>query len=303
MTPYPAYMALLSDGRLDRRIARARHRLEACTLCPRQCTVNRLACKEGVCLTGEQAVVASYNAHFGEEAPLVGRHGSGTIFFSFCNLKCCFCQNYEISHDGEGIEATDAQLAAVMLQLQEKGCHNINLVTPSHVVPAILEGVKIAAENGLRLPLVYNSSGYDSVDTLKLLDGVVDIYMPDVKFAARNIADQTCGAPDYWDVAQAALKEMHAQVGDLEIDAHGIARRGLLVRHLVLPHGLADTRTVMAFISRHISTRTYVNVMSQYRPCGRAHTIRGLESPLTPQDYAAAVEDAHAEGIYRLDRL
>ncbi|MDY6903347.1 MAG: radical SAM protein [Thermodesulfobacteriota bacterium] len=301
MIPPPTYMALLADGRLGQRIAMARERLEACTLCPRQCTVNRLACKEGVCLTGEQAIVAGFNGHFGEEAPLVGRHGSGTIFFSFCNLKCRFCQNYEISHDGEGIEVTDAQLAGIMLQLQEQGCHNINLVTPSHVVPAILAAVKIAAENGLRLPLVYNSSGYDSVDTLKLLDGVVDIYMPDVKFADRQIAAETCDAPDYWEVAQAALREMHAQVGDLEINAHGIAQRGLLVRHLVLPHDLANTRTIMRFIARHISPRTYVNIMSQYRPCGQARTVKGLETPLTPEDYASAVEDAHAEGIYRLE--
>jgi putative pyruvate formate lyase activating enzyme len=246
--------------------------------------------------------VSSFNAHFGEEAPLVGANGSGTIFFTFCNLLCLFCQNFEISHEGIGEEVSDEQLAGIMLALQRQGCHNINFVTPSHVVPQILAALELAVPAGLNVPLVYNSGGYDSNETLRLLDGVIDIYMPDFKFWDPQVAQKACQASDYPEVARQALLEMHRQVGDLELDAHGTARRGLLVRHLVLPGGLAGTQPVMRFIAREISSRTYVNVMSQYRPCGRAGEVSGLERALSADDYRRAVRETIAEGITRLDQ-
>jgi putative pyruvate formate lyase activating enzyme len=298
----PAYLQSFRSGLLRRKAEKARERLSACTLCPRRCGADRLAGETGVCRTGRLAWISSFNPHFGEEAPLVGTHGSGTVFFTHCNLLCIFCQNFDISHQGIGQEVTDDQLAAVMLALQEQGCHNINFVTPSHVVPQILTALDIAASRGLKAPLVYNSGGYDLPETLELLDGVVDIYMPDFKFWDSEVARKTCDAADYPEVARFALKEMHRQVGDLEITADGIACRGLLVRHLVLPGGMAHTRQVMRFIAREISPRTYVNLMSQYRPCGRAHEVAGLATALTSAEYRCAVNEALEEGIARLDR-
>jgi len=297
----PAYIEALRQSALRTRAARAQAAIGCCTLCPRQCRVNRASGETGFCGTGAKAKVASYNAHFGEEAPLVGRHGSGTIFFSHCNLLCNFCQNFEISHQGEGREVTDRQLADMMLDLQSAGCHNINLVTPSHVIPQILGALSLAAEEGLAIPLVYNSSGYDRVTSLQLLDGIVDIYMPDFKFWDTPIAEQTCQAPDYPDVARAALVEMHRQVGDLALDKNGLALHGLLVRHLVLPHGLAGTRMIMRFIATRISTNTYVNVMPQYRPCGRAYEIPALAKSLTAEDFEESLQETEQEGITRLD--
>jgi putative pyruvate formate lyase activating enzyme len=275
--------------------------MRSCTLCPRKCKVDRLAGETGVCRTGEQAYVSSFNAHFGEEAPLVGRHGSGTIFFTHCNLLCLFCQNFDISHQGYGAEVSGEQLASIMLRLQNAGCHNINFVTPSHVVPQILRAVEIAAGAGLSVPLVYNSGGYDSIPTLKLLDGVVDIYMPDFKFWDPEVAKKTCDAEDYPKTARQALKEMHRQVGDLVTDEAGVARRGVLLRHLVLPHGLAGTRQVMRFIAKEISINTYVNIMPQYQPCGRANAITELSQHLAQKDFNMALEEAMEEGIERLD--
>jgi len=230
-------------------------------------------------------MVSSYNAHFGEEAPLVGSKGSGTIFFTHCNLLCIFCQNYDISHEGYGREISDGQLAAVMIHLQKTGCHNINFVTPSHVVPQILSALEIAVKEGLSVPLVYNTSGYDNVETLNLLEGVFDIYMPDFKFWDPKVAEETCNAKDYPEMARLALMEMHRQVGDLVTDEEGIARKGLLIRHLVLPYGLAGTRQVMRFIAEKISTNSYVNIMPQYRPCGRADEIKELSASLSQIDY------------------
>jgi putative pyruvate formate lyase activating enzyme len=276
--------------------------MASCTLCPRLCRVDRLAGETGICRTGRRASVSSFNAHFGEEAPLVGANGSGTIFFTHCNLLCLFCQNFEISHEGIGEEASDEQLAAVMLALQRQGCHNINFVTPSHVVPQILAALELAVPAGLNVPLVYNSGGYDRVETLGLLDGVIDIYMPDFKFWDPAVAQQACDAPDYPEVARQALLEMHRQVGDLELDERGIARRGLLVRHLVMPGGLAGTAQIMRFIAREVSPQTYVNVMSQYRPCGRAHEVPGLGAALSADEYRRAVRETIAEGITRLDQ-
>ena len=297
----PAYIETRRKGLLKKKISLAYGVLRSCVLCPRSCKVDRRSGKLGVCKTGENARVSSFNPHFGEEAPLVGSKGSGTIFFTHCSLLCIFCQNYDISHEGHGTEVSTDQLAGMMLALQKNGCHNINFVTPSHVVPQILAAVDVAAENGLCIPLVYNTSGYDTIDTLKILDGVIDIYMPDFKFWDAEVARQTCQAADYPEVASRAVLEMHRQVGDLVIDESGIARRGLLIRHLVLPSGLSGTREIMRFIANSISRNTYVNLMPQYRPCGRAHEIKELSVGLSDDDFTQALKAAGEEGISRLD--
>jgi len=301
--PQPSYLSALRSGVLAQRVKLGLAALRSCSLCPRRCQVDRTLNAEGFCRTGRRAVVAAFHAHFGEEAPLVGRNGSGTVFFSHCNLRCNFCQNYEISHAGEGRAVSDEQLAQIMLELQQAGCHNINLVTPSHVVPQILSAVHIAAQEGLTVPLVFNTGAYDRVETVKLLAGIVDIYMPDFKFWDPEVARVTCQAPDYPPIARAAVREMHRQVGDLVIDeATGLAVKGLLVRHLVLPGGLAGTGAVMQFLSESISPHTYVNIMAQYRPCGRAREVAQLAAGLCAADYNQAVRDARAAGITRLDR-
>jgi len=298
----PSYLELFEKGGLRDRIETAREILHNCILCPRECKVDRLAGQTGVCKTAEKAWISSFNPHFGEEAPLVGTNGSGTIFFTHCNLMCIFCQNFDISHEGHGQEVTADQLATVMMQLQNSGCHNINFVTPSHVVPQILAAVEIAARDGLCIPLVYNSGGYDRVETLELLEGIIDIYMPDFKFWSTQVADKACDAADYPDVARKALIEMHRQVGDLELDESGIARKGLLIRHLVLPGGLAGTREIMRFVAGKISTNSYVNIMSQYRPCGRAAEVKELANYPSKKDLKEAMQAAREEGIRRLDR-
>jgi putative pyruvate formate lyase activating enzyme len=298
----PAYIQTFEKRLLHKKIRAAYKILEACNLCPRRCGINRMAGETGICKTAKQARVSSYNPHFGEEAPLVGSRGSGTIFFTHCNLMCLFCQNFDISHEGYGREVSDAQLAAMMVALQQQGCHNINFVTPSHVVPQILSALEIAIQQGLCVPLVYNSGGYDLPATLKLLEGVFDIYMPDFKFWDPQVAENACQAKDYPQIARAALREMHRQVGDLQVAENGIAQKGLLIRHLVLPGGLAGTRQVMRFIAQEISTGSYVNIMSQYRPCGRAAEIKGFNALLSPADFHAALQQAAAEGITRLDR-
>ena len=247
-------------------------------------------------------MVSSYGPHFGEEAPLVGRHGSGTIFFTFCNLRCIFCQNYSISQLGEGSAVGSEELAKMMLSLQAKGCHNINLVSPTHVVPCILEALELAASGGLYLPLVYNTGGYDSVETLELLDGVVDIYMPDMKYSDEKTAERLSGIKGYPQVNQAAVKEMHRQVGDLQLDESGVAQRGLLVRHLVLPNRLAGTEEVVRFLAQEISTNTYLNIMAQYRPCYKAFDIPQLARPLNRQEFSEAIDLAHQQGLSRLDK-
>jgi putative pyruvate formate lyase activating enzyme len=298
----PLYISALESGLLKRNEQIARKRLGACTLCPRNCKVNRLEGETGVCATGADAWISSFSAHFGEEAPLVGENGSGTIFFTHCNLNCSFCQNFDISQEAQGRAITDAQLASVMLSLQNEGCHNINLVTPSHVVPQILSALKIAAGGGLRLPLIFNTSAYDRVSTLKLLEGIVDIYMPDFKFWDPKVAQMACKAEDYPDHARRAILEMHRQVGDLVLDSQGIARRGMLIRHLVMPEGLAGTREVMHFIAEKLSTSSYVNIMNQYRPCGKASRIKVLSKPPSADDVEAAFKAARAEGLKRLDK-
>ena len=298
-----AYVELHSHGELSNRVKRAQALLRECRVCPRHCGVDRLKGEVGVCRTGAKALVSSYGPHFGEESPLVGRRGSGTIFFTNCNLQCLFCQNYGISQLGEGYEVSAEDLAGMMLALQRKGCHNINLVSPTHVVPQILEALQVAAEQGLSLPLVYNCGGYDSLDTLRLLDGIVDIYMPDMKYSDEGVARQYSGIKDYPLVNQAALKEMHRQVGELRLDKEGIALRGLLVRHLVLPHRLAGTTEVVRFLAQEISPDTYLNVMAQYRPCYRAVEFRGLSRPVRPDEFIEAVKLAQKAGLTRLDRV
>ena len=275
--------------------------LEECCICPRRCGVNRLAGEEGKCLVTAQAIVSSYSPHFGEEAPLVGRYGSGTIFFTYCNLRCIFCQNYTISQLGNGSTVDREELARMMLFLQTKDCHNINLVSPTHVVPYILDALELAVNMGLHLPIVYNSGGYDSTETLELLDGIIDIYMPDMKYSNKKTAEQLSGIKDYPEVNRAAVKEMHRQVGDLQIDKQGIAQRGLLVRHLVLPSRLAGTDEVVRFLAQEVSTNTYLNVMAQYHPCYKAFDIPQLSQSLTRHEFNEAVDLAHQQGLYRLD--
>jgi putative pyruvate formate lyase activating enzyme len=247
--------------------------------------------------------VFSYGPHFGEEAPLVGKYGSGTIFFANCNLRCLFCQNYSISQLGESQKASKENLAYIMLCLQDAGCHNMNLVSPTHVVPQILEALEIAVESGLHLPLVYNGSGYDSVKALMILEGIVDIYMPDMKYDNQETARELSGVENYPKINKAAIREMHRQVGDLEIDREGVAQRGLLVRHLVLPRGLAGTKGIVEFVSREISRDTYVNVMGQYRPCYKASQIHGLERRTSVAELQEALSLAQEAGLSRLDRV
>lgn len=299
----PAYLRLFAQGELDNRIEQLFKKLEKCNLCPRQCGANRLKDEKGVCQTGRKALLSSFGPHFGEESPLVGRLGSGTIFFTFCNLGCIFCQNYDISHLGYGNPAEEEYLAQVMLKLQRMGCHNINFVTPTHVIPQIVKALSFAVGKGLDLPLVYNSGGYDSVETLEILDGIFDIYMPDFKYSDSQAAERSSNAPDYPQVAKAALKEMHRQVGDLVIDSRGIAQKGLLIRHLVLPEDLAGSSEVMRFISQELSPNSYVNVMEQYRPEYKASENPPLDRRITRDEFKRAIKIAKENGITRLDGL
>jgi putative pyruvate formate lyase activating enzyme len=298
----PAYLRLLESGELARRVEEGWRHLADCDLCARYCFVDRLKSKEGaVCRTGERAVVASYGAHHGEEDPLRGTRGSGTIFFSFCNLRCVFCQNWDISQKGVGREVEPAEIADMMLDLQRQGCHNINLVSPSHVVAQVLAAVHEAAKRGLELPLVYNTGGYDSPEALALLDGIVDIYMPDMKYGDPALARRYSKVRNYDKANQRAVREMHRQVGDLVVDEDGVARRGLLVRHLVLPGGIAGTDKVLEFLAEEISRDTYLNLMDQYRPCYRADEYPELDRPITRAEYAEALELAERFGLRRLD--
>ncbi len=298
----PAYLKLARTGELAERVRAAYERLHQCNLCANQCRVDRYATTQGaVCRTGVRAVVASFHPHFGEEAPLVGYGGSGTIFFTWCNLRCQYCQNYEISQLGAGTEVEPEALAAMMLQLQAAGCHNINFVSPSHVIAPILAATLIAAQAGLRVPLVYNTGGYDALTALQLLDGVIDIYMPDMKYSEATLAHKYSKVRDYPLVNRAAVKEMHRQVGDLQVDARGIAQRGLLVRHLILPGDLAGTRDILRFIAEEISRHTYINLMTQYRPCYRADTFPELNRRITREEFARALQWAEEFGLQRLD--
>ncbi len=296
----PAYLNLAASGELSRRVDFAYQRLNHCELCAVRCRVDRRTARTGSCRTGMLARLSGYGPHLGEEDPLRGWRGSGTIFFAGCNLRCQYCQNFKTSQTDEGEEVEPDRLALAMLELQDFGCHNINLVSPSHVVPQILAALQIAAQAGLRLPLVYNTGGYDSIDTLRLLDGVIDIYMPDMKYGNPQTARRYSKVIQYPMVNQENVREMHRQVGDLQIDENGLARRGLLVRHLVLPNKVAGTESVVEFLADQISRDTCLNLMNQYRPVFQAHLYPALNRPTKPEEYQTAVEAAHAAGLRRL---
>lgn len=294
------YIMLHESGKLQKIKDDLLKVLECCTICPRKCEVNRLKGEKGYCGTSRQARVASANSHFGEEPPLTGRNGSGTIFFSSCTLLCSFCQNYEISHLNYGQEVSPLQLASMMLDLQSAGCHNINFVTPTHIIPQIIEALIIAVEKGLDIPLVYNCGGYENPETLKLIEGVIDIYLPDFKFWDNEIAMRYCNAGNYRDYAVKAVKEMHRQVSDLYINEQNIAVKGLLVRHLVMPEGTAGTGNIMKFLAEEVSPNTYVNLMNQYFPCGGAARDKLVGRRITPEEFAKAYEQTVNAGIRRI---
>jgi putative pyruvate formate lyase activating enzyme len=296
----PAYLDLLESGELDRRAKEALAHLENCDGCAWHCGVNRHLRRLGICRTGARAMVSSYGAHMGEEPPLSGQCGSGTIFFTRCSLSCQFCQNHEISQNGFGVEVGAEELAGIMLELQQRGCHNINLVTPSHLVPQIIQAVAHAARKGLRLPIVYNSGGYDSLESLRLLDGLIDIYMPDMKYAGDATAHQYSLVNHYATANQAAVMEMHRQVGDFQQDEHGTATRGLLVRHLVLPNGLAGTGDIARFLAEKVSPQTYLHLMDQYQPAYKACKYPELNRRITREEFAQALDLAVAAGLRRL---
>jgi putative pyruvate formate lyase activating enzyme len=305
----PAYVVLHREGRLAERAAAARGALESCRLCPRGCEARRLEGRVGTCGIGRNAVVSSAFPHLGEEECLRGRHGSGTVFFGGCGLRCAFCQNADVSWLRLGEERDAEDLAAIFLWLQERSCHNLNLVTPSHVVPQVLEALALAAGRGLRLPIVYNSSGYDTVETLRLLDGVVDVYMPDFKFWRSETAERYAAAPDYPDRARAAILEMHRQTGPLRFGPDGLARRGVLVRHLVMPGRVEESEAILEWLAREVSPDTYVNVMGQYRPEWRVgepdsagrRLFEEIDRRPRPWEMEAAHESARRAGLWRLD--
>ena len=302
---WPAYLDLHASGELRRRADEAVAALASCRVCPRDCAVDRLRDQRMACKVGRRARVSSHFPHFGEEDCLRGWNGSGTIFFSFCNLRCVFCQNWETSQEGEGREVDARQLAGLMLELQRRGCHNINFVTPEHVVPQILEALVVAVPQGLRLPLVYNTSAYDSLESLRWMEGVVDIYMPDFKYWEPESAARVLKARDYPQVARRVVKEMHRQVGDLVLDEEGLARRGLLVRHLVMPGALDETREILHWLARELGPDTYVNVMDQYRPEGRVlrepDRFPELTRELHREEHEVALEHARSAGLRRID--
>ena len=298
----PSYIKAHKQGILKERTALLLRDLQDCNLCPRNCHADRLSGDTGICKTGEFAMVSSYMPHFGEESPISGIRGSGTIFFTHCNLLCNFCQNFDISHEGKGQAVSARELADMMLNLQAIGCHNINFVTPTHVVAQILQALTLAVGDGLHIPLVYNCGGYDQVSTLKQLDGIIDIYMPDFKFWDDNIAKVCCQAPDYPELARKAVSEMYRQVGDLKLNSEGLAERGLLVRHLVMPGVIAGTQKVMEFLYHEISPETYVNIMPQYRPCGHVRDNPLLSRSIEMKEFNEALQHATNAGITRLDQ-
>jgi putative pyruvate formate lyase activating enzyme len=295
-TTRPSYLNL-SPKEFEGRVAELYKLLESCTLCARRCKVDRTRGEKGFCRSGMELLVSSFFPHFGEEDPLRGSHGSGTVFLANCNLRCIYCQNWELSHLGQGEPMTPEELARAMLHLQRLGCHNINFVTPTHFAPQLIEAVRLAAQQGLRLPIVWNCGGYESVEALKLLEGIVDIYMPDIKYGTEPPARKYSAAPDYFEVAKAAVREMHRQVGDLVIEG-GLAVRGLLIRHLVLPNGLAGSREVLEFIAQ-LSRESYVNIMDQYHPCYKAFDYPELARRITPEEYEEVIKLAWDLGLRR----
>lgn len=296
---YPSYLNL-SKNKLNQKIERLFQILENCQICPRKCRVNRLKGEKGYCQLGYLPKISAYHPHFGEEGPLVGRYGSGTIFFSSCNLSCVYCQNYEISQLRIGEEISFERLAQMMIELQNLGCHNINLVTPTPQIPQIIKSLSIAIEKGLRIPIVYNTSSYDSVEILKILDGIVDIYLPDAKYSENAIALKYSNAPNYFEIMKQAIKEMHRQVGDLMVDERGIAIRGLMVRHLVLPNKLAGSEKIFSFLAKEISENTFLNIMDQYWPAYKAKKYFELSRKITPQEFLEAINLAKKFGLKRI---
>lgn len=297
----PAYKRLQAAGKLEEKIEKAQQLFERCTLCPRGCGVNRRRGNQGYCRAPLQAVVSSHQAHFGEEVPLVGRRGSGTIFFANCNLRCVFCQNWPIAHEGRGRPVTDEDLAGMMLDLQRRGCHNINLVTPTHVMPNILAALPLALERGLRLPLVYNTGGYESRDIIALLEGIVDIYMPDLKFMDAGHAQTYLKASDYPEHAKEAIREMYRQVGPLKVDRAGLAYHGLMIRHLVMPNRVSGAREFARWVAGELSPDVYVNIMSQYRVDYRAYEYEKIARAIRPEEFIEAIDVAKAAGLKNLD--
>jgi len=299
VTFVPSYIALTQQGDLKKRVQALEDILKDCRLCPRECRTNRLKGEVGYCKADSGLIVSSAFPHFGEESPLVGHHGSGTIFLSHCNLRCIFCQNYDISHLGRGERITSSDMARMMIRLQELGCHNINFVTPTHYVPQIVASLPEAVEQGLCIPLVYNCSGYESLEVIQLLEGIVDIYMPDAKFMNEKYSEEYCNAPDYPGVLKKVLKEMHRQVGDLKMDSHGIAEKGLLIRHLVMPGGVASSEVALRFIAEEISVHTYVNIMDQYRPEYHACEHVPINRQITHKEYLEATQLATRFQLHR----
>lgn len=298
----PAYLALHRSGELKKRGQDLWSMLESCCLCPRQCGANRLAGEHGFCQSTSQLVIASFHPHFGEERPLVGRGGSGTVFFANCGLRCVFCINFEINHLGQGEARSIEDLARMMISLQEMGCHNINVVTPTHYSPHILLALDLAASKGLKLPVVYNTCGWERLEILKRLDGIVDIYLPDFKYADGEMAARfSSGARDYPEGTKAAILEMHRQVGTAKPDRDGLIRRGLMIRHLVLPNRVAGTADVVKWIATHLPKDTYVNMMSQYTPVFRAFEFPEISRPITREEYEEAVRWAREAGLTNLD--
>ncbi len=296
----PSYLKLDRND-LESRVKALNDLASPCTLCPRVCRSERRSGDKGYCRTAISPVVSSASPHFGEESPLVGHGGSGTIFFTNCNLCCNFCQNYDISQQGIGETISVEDLAGLMVLLQKRGCHNINFVSPTHQIHAIVAALPLAVDAGLNVPLVYNTGGYDSVQTLRLLEGIIDIYMPDLKFMDPDVALSLADAPDYPDVVKTAIIEMYRQVGDLVTSSEGISWRGLLVRHLVLPHDLAGSEEAFRFLAAEVSPNTYLNVMSQYRPCFRAAGKAKIGDHLKTSEYNEALSMAKKAGLYRLD--
>lgn len=298
----PAYVKLEEEGKFAQKINEAYDIFEECHLCPRQCGVNRKKGDKGFCRAPLKSVVYGAHPHFGEEVPLVGRHGSGTIFFSNCNLRCVFCQNWPISHEGKGKEIGDDDLAKMMLYLQEIGCHNINVVTPTHVMPNILNATRIGLRDGLRIPIVYNTSGYERLEIVKLLNGIVDIYMPDMKYMDGDQAGKySPGASDYPERTRKAIIEMNRQVGELKVDANGIALRGVIIRHLVMPNRVAGTEKFVKWVAQNLPKSTYVNIMPQYRVEYKAYEYPKISRGITVQEFLESMEWAQEAGLTNLD--
>jgi putative pyruvate formate lyase activating enzyme len=295
---YPTYLDAFNSGKLERLIEQVFKMLESCAICPRQCKVNRLKDQKGFCKTGLKAKACSYMPHHGEEPPISGERGSGTIFFSHCNMNCVYCQNYEFSQAGEGREVRAADLAAFMLELQSLGCHNINLVTPTHVMPQILKALHIAISKGLKIPLVYNTGGYELPEMIRLLDGVVDIYLADMRYADPEMSAKYSNAPEYPKYNQASVKEMQRQVGIADMDDQGIIKRGLIIRHLVLPNNISGTGKIMKFIAQELSPEIYISLMSQYIPYYRAQEFADISRRVTLEEYEEAKEAMHKCGLY-----